>query len=300
MPGHSLIDELLRQWDAGTIHVDGESNVVIDDEAAGWYQGVLGERRVAALLAQLGEGWTVLHSVPVGRGTSDIDHVVIGPPGVFTINTKYSPGRRVWVAGRGLLVGGVKTQYVNNAIYEARRASTYLSRHSGLTVPVTGVIVFVDAGRLELKAPAGGGEADPVIRVVRESDLFDVLFARREFSDEQVARIVGCAVRPETWHSAVVASSNGSHINREFGALEEAVGARVLAPRMPAGRGVSRARRVDAPSAVGSGWPVRAARPRASSPRGRRPRGSRADRLFAEIAFPLAGIAMILWWLTNR
>jgi hypothetical protein len=67
----------------------------------------------------------------VGRGESDIDHVVIGPPGVFTINTKFSPGKDVWVAGRGMYVGGAKQHYVVNALYEARRASTYLSRLHG-------------------------------------------------------------------------------------------------------------------------------------------------------------------------
>jgi len=54
--------------------------VVIDEEATGWFRGVLGERRVAEILEALGPAWTVLHSVPVGRGTSDIGHVVVGPP----------------------------------------------------------------------------------------------------------------------------------------------------------------------------------------------------------------------------
>ncbi len=67
----------------------------------------------------------------MGRGESDIDHVVIGPPGVFTINTKFSPGKDVWVAGRGMYVGGAKQHYVVNALCEARRASTYLSRLRG-------------------------------------------------------------------------------------------------------------------------------------------------------------------------
>ena len=129
VPGHSLIDELLRQWDLGTIRVEpADSAVVIDEEATGWFRGVLGERRVAELLEPLGEGWTVLHSVPVGRGASDIDHVVIGPAGVFTINTKYSPGRDVWVGGYGMYVGGHKQHYVTNSIAEAKRAAVLLSR----------------------------------------------------------------------------------------------------------------------------------------------------------------------------
>lgn len=43
----------------------------------------------------------ILHSIPVGTGRGDIDHVVIGPPGVFTINTKHHPGRRLDV-GAGI------------------------------------------------------------------------------------------------------------------------------------------------------------------------------------------------------
>lgn len=43
VPGQSLIEELLRQWDRGTIHVDGSTNgIVIDEEAEGWCRGVLG------------------------------------------------------------------------------------------------------------------------------------------------------------------------------------------------------------------------------------------------------------------
>ncbi|MBG6212216.1 hypothetical protein RCH23_000129 [Cryobacterium sp. CAN_C3] len=45
------------------------------------------------MLSKLGPEWTVLHAVPVGSGSSDIDHVVIGPAGVFTINTKNHTGK---------------------------------------------------------------------------------------------------------------------------------------------------------------------------------------------------------------
>lgn len=237
VPGHSLIDELLRQWDLGTIHVDVQSNgIVIDEEAEGWYRGVIGERRIAALLEQLGSReprspWTVLHSVPVGRNDSDIDHVVIGPPGVFTINTKFSPGRSVWVAGRNLNVERVPKPYILNALAEARRASHYLTSASGLTVPVTGLVVFVDPSKVIIKEPAGGGEGDPRVRVLRDTELLDELFQRREFSDEQVARIVDAAARPETWTDAARPSTAGQHISREFEALQQEVGPRLEQPR---------------------------------------------------------------------
>ena len=165
VPGHSLIDELLHQWDIGSIHLGEQPDeVVIDDEARGWYRGVIGERRVASLLDQLGDEWTVLHSVPVGGGTTDIDHIAIGPPGVFTINTKYSPGRDVWVAGVNMMVGGHRQRYVHNTLREVIRAHGAMARTTGLDVPVTGVIVFVDPAQISVRERPGSDERE--IRVV--------------------------------------------------------------------------------------------------------------------------------------
>lgn len=226
VPGHSLIDELIRQWELGNIRVDEQSNAVIAEDAHGWYRGVLGERRVAALLEDL-EECVVLHSVPVGSGTTDIDHLVISQAGVFTINTKYSPGRDVWVAGRGMFVGGFKVPYVNNSLKEAQRASDSLSKATGLTVPVTGIIVFIEPGGFTRKAAPGGDVGDPEIKVVSDTRLLNSLRGRPIFSVEQVTRILDAAVRPETWHRSPAESTSGASIAREFLALEEALGPRL-------------------------------------------------------------------------
>ena len=53
----------------------------LSDDSLPWYLGALGELDVAARLASLDEGWTVLHSVPVGTRGSDVDHVVVGAAG---------------------------------------------------------------------------------------------------------------------------------------------------------------------------------------------------------------------------
>lgn len=58
-----------------------------------WLQGARGERQVGAILDHLSEdGWHVLHDVSLGRG--NVDHVLVGPGGVFTIETKSHRGRR--------------------------------------------------------------------------------------------------------------------------------------------------------------------------------------------------------------
>src|SRR4051812_26505092 len=60
-------------------------------EARPWEVGGRGEQLVGAELDRLPTGWRTLHAVPVGDRGSDIDHVVLGPGGVFTINAKHHP-----------------------------------------------------------------------------------------------------------------------------------------------------------------------------------------------------------------
>ena len=86
-----------------------------------WAVGADGEEEVAWRLRKLGEGWHVIHSVPVGEKGSDIDHVVIGPAGVFTLNTKNHSRNRVTVTERGVYVNGKPTDYLRNSRF--RRGS---------------------------------------------------------------------------------------------------------------------------------------------------------------------------------
>jgi len=62
---------------------------------AAWEAGAEGERRTAAVLAELAtEGWQVLHDVHwPGRRFANIDHIVVGPGGVLVIDSKNWSGR---------------------------------------------------------------------------------------------------------------------------------------------------------------------------------------------------------------
>lgn len=114
------------------------------DERA-WRVGAAGERRVAARLEKLPEPWKVLHAIPVGKRGADIDHLVLGPGGVFTVNAKHHPDATIWVGGETFLVNGHRQPYVRNSRHEAGRASRLLSRAVGFDVAVTGVIAVVGA-----------------------------------------------------------------------------------------------------------------------------------------------------------
>ena len=111
-----------------------------------------GERKVGAELDKLARhGWRVLHSVPSGVGESTlepllIDHVLIGPGGVFTVNTKCHPGANVWVASQVILVDGQPVPYLRTARHEGQRAARLLTATLGRVVPVRPALVFLTDG----------------------------------------------------------------------------------------------------------------------------------------------------------
>jgi nuclease-like protein len=63
-------------------------------DAVAWRRGAAGERRTARLLAPLERhGWVVLHDLAVPSSRANLDHLVIGPGGVFVIDSKQYRGR---------------------------------------------------------------------------------------------------------------------------------------------------------------------------------------------------------------
>jgi hypothetical protein len=73
-------------------------------DAVAWRRGAAGERRTARLLVPLErQGWVVLHDLAVPGSPANIDHLVIGPGGVFVIDSKQyrghlqlDPSGRLW------------------------------------------------------------------------------------------------------------------------------------------------------------------------------------------------------------
>jgi hypothetical protein len=54
-------------------------------------RGAAGEEHVGGLLEELTDsGWSVIHDVSFGHG--NVDHIALGPAGLFTVETKSHPG----------------------------------------------------------------------------------------------------------------------------------------------------------------------------------------------------------------
>jgi Nuclease-related domain len=63
-------------------------------DAVAWRRGAAGERRTARFLGPLERrGWAVLHDLAVPGSRANIDHLAIGPGGVFVIDSKQYRGR---------------------------------------------------------------------------------------------------------------------------------------------------------------------------------------------------------------
>lgn len=173
---------------------------VHNDERA-WRIGSDGEELVATQLARLAKKdprWCFLHAVPVGENGSDIDHVVVGPGGVYTLNAKHHPGAKLWVGGDAFMVNGRKQPYIRNSRHEANRATRLLRAGCGFPVSVAGVVVPVGAAAVTIKTP-------PIdVHVVNRKALRAWLRRRPVLlTDAEVEAVFDVARRSTTWRPGV-------------------------------------------------------------------------------------------------
>lgn len=207
----------------------------------GLYRAAIGELAVAEMLDQLGTRWDVLHVVPMNdaapcnthgdaestQAPAQIDHLVIGPPGVFSLTTENYPGQEIRVSGDAMTIGGRTVDDILVARRLATAAAARLSSATERTVRVEPVIVVMDSSRLLLREQPTG------VTVVRARHLVRLLTRLdRTLPGARVAQISDLAERDTTWDSSPTPPENGVVLTDEFAKLREqvrnAVQARVL------------------------------------------------------------------------
>lgn len=87
--------------------------------------------------------WKVLHSVPLGGDVTTVDHLLIGPGGVFTLSTHEHRDARVWVSRDEVRVNGEPVRYLRPALVQAGRVARVLTAASGRRVRVMPCLVIV-------------------------------------------------------------------------------------------------------------------------------------------------------------
>lgn len=178
------------------------------------YDVALGDVVVGPVLGQLGQRWDVLHDVPIGSGRT-IDHVAIGPGGVFAIRAVHAGGDEVVVDGEVLTVDGIVRDDLPELAAAADVAARVLAPALG-EVTVTPVFVVVDAGRLVRRA-----EPERV-RVVELPHLRRALAqGQPRLNGETVASISDLADRPSTWPDAP--DEDTAALHREFAVIRDRV-----------------------------------------------------------------------------
>lgn len=129
-----------------------------DKAASAWAAGAEGERRVAGALAGLHEAWTVLHDrlLRPGRSEANLDHVVVGPGGVFLVDAKNRAGLVTeWEGGlfqHTTRAGDPVSVNLASELKKVHGMAAYMAVESGL--PVTPVLCLAGAHEGEFGDPA--------------------------------------------------------------------------------------------------------------------------------------------------
>lgn len=115
-------------------------------------RGERGELHVADVLDELrADGYKPIHDIV--RDGFNIDHVLVGPGGVFAIETKFRSGKGqiVFRDGEGLFVGGVveEKDCLKQARGNAAEVSRIIQQSCGRREWVTPLVVFVGQWRVK-------------------------------------------------------------------------------------------------------------------------------------------------------
>jgi hypothetical protein len=179
-----------QQMDTGPLHPVGlllaaVATVAVAREMWGrrqsteaWAKGASGEVATGRLLDSLPHGFAVRHDVPMPGSRANIDHVVVGPAGVFTIETKnYQHGVQT-ARGRVTSAGRRRKGMVDQAQRQSDAISALTEEvvrpivvvHGGVQVgwfssPIVGGVRFCGPRRLT-KAVTGGDRTLSPAKVV--------------------------------------------------------------------------------------------------------------------------------------
>lgn len=190
----------------------------------------LGDAEVGPVLAQLGQRWDVLHDVPVDASRT-IDHLAIGPGGVFAVRAAHCGGADVEIEGEALTIAGARHGDLIELAESAALAHRLLVNANAAVLPsaatatspsrddfgVTPLFVMVDAGRVVVRAQPAGVLAVELTQLHRTIEQ-----VRPRLSGDVVASISDLADRPNTWPA--VPDDDSDHLHREFQSIRNRVG----------------------------------------------------------------------------
>jgi hypothetical protein len=159
-----------------------------------WEQGAIGEEKLGARLNLLrDEGYAVIHDRRIRGTRANIDHIVIGPAGVFVIDAKRYKGKvdrrdAGWILGRDwrLLIGGRdKTHLVTAMEKQVEAVRNALSSARVADCRVIPVLCFVDQQWSVFATALRFGD----VRVLSPKMLIKLVRSEGELSRAEIAEL---------------------------------------------------------------------------------------------------------------
>lgn len=114
------------------------------------YRMARGEVSIVDVLSQLGPEWLVR---TCGANAEGVEHVVIGPPGIFCMVVRHRPGAAMWIDGGVILADGERLPYLRDAEFSAVRLTQLLSDAVGSRVEATPCLVLVGPRSVTVAKP---------------------------------------------------------------------------------------------------------------------------------------------------
>ena len=147
---------------------------------------------VAKILGDFPAEWRTVHGQVIGRRGHVIDHIVVGPPGVFCLTAKQLRGS-VTVTEGDCVVAGERLDLFAGARREAAAVSNRLRIATGLDCAALPIIVIVGAWLTVERQPEG-------LTVVTDEALALWLKSLRATLNETERRTLAEAIEtPATW-----------------------------------------------------------------------------------------------------
>lgn len=124
---------------------------------AAFIKGARGEERVASVLAFLPSGYSVFNGLAIDgrlmpKGV-DFDHIVVGPSGIFVVETKNWSSKVVYAGGKLLYEGGKEPQRppLDQARVGASRLKAEIAKRLDLELPVRSVVCFAGGNFVDVR-----------------------------------------------------------------------------------------------------------------------------------------------------
>ncbi|WP_233197379.1 MULTISPECIES: nuclease-related domain-containing protein [unclassified Cryobacterium] len=220
--GQSVVEELLRQ------HADrpARSRIArtlgaspLDANELSWLRAAQAEMIVGDILGRLPEGYSIYHSLPIRNTAFWVDHLVVGPGGIFSINSKTHWDRDLTGALRSIPINDHAMPYLRDARFESAQITALLGAVLPATTVVQSVIVLVNPHKILL------ARKPDAVTVIDSPRLRRWLVARpRVFSAEQQAALTAAIDDPATWRAAAQPLAP-AHLHARFTTLEQQVAA---------------------------------------------------------------------------